>query len=521
MSGYYLRYLVVVLRFLPFAIAFLRDRNRYLLFGPTRRLHTTDHRRRAERLTKTMLDLGPAFVKVGQVLSTRPDIVPPVYTEVLESLQDQVPENVGGDPMDVIETDLGDRIDVDAVEPIAGGSLAFVYSVTIDGERMALKVRRPGILEIIERDLAVIRGLLPIVATFLDEHNQYSLENLADDFQTIIRKELDFDRECRMMDEIGENLAELEQVRVPAAYEAYSSDRIIAMEYLEGMKVTRPEALTRAGMEPHEAATLIARTYLQMALVDGVYHADPHPGNLAFSDAGELILYDFGMSQELTPQEQEDITNLYRALVRRDVDGLLHTLIALEVLDPSVDRAVARRVIELVIDNLEGQADITWNDIMTELFANLRHLPIRIPPNVLLLIRAGTVGEGVCRNIDPGFDFVAVARSFLIDHGFIESELETLASEVRAELWDAAPSLVRAPARFDRVFGQLERGELVVRTNPIDARGVDGSPVGVAIIAAALIIASAILVFHSRPFEIVTLLGIVVLGWRYLRIRHR
>jgi len=192
-------------------------------------------------------------------------------------------------------------------------------------------------------------------------------------------------------------------------------------------------------------ATLIARSYLKMGLVDGVFHADPHPGNLSVTDEGRLVIYDYGMSQRLSPQEQDDITSLYRTLVRRDVDGLLNTLIALEVLEPTVDRVAARQVLELLIENLEGRSDITWRAIITELFARLHEFPFRIPPNVMLLVRVGTVGEGVCRTLDPEFDFIAATRSFLVDYGIIESELEALFEDVRADLRESAPVLARAP----------------------------------------------------------------------------
>jgi predicted unusual protein kinase regulating ubiquinone biosynthesis (AarF/ABC1/UbiB family) len=141
MTGLFRRYLVVLLRFLPFALAFLRDRRRFILFGSPRRLAEETHRRRAERIRDTMLELGPAFIKVGQVLSTRPDIVPPVYADVFGSLQDEVPEDAGGDPKQVVDDELGDELDRSTLEPIAGGSLAYVYTAKYRNERIALKVR--------------------------------------------------------------------------------------------------------------------------------------------------------------------------------------------------------------------------------------------------------------------------------------------------------------------------------------------------------------------------------------------
>src|SRR6056297_2200219 len=172
MSGYYRRYLLVLTRFLPFALSFLRDSRRFLLFGPARRLDEATHRRRAERIRDTFLELGPAFVKVGQVLSTRPDIVPPIYAEVFGTLQDEVPEDVGGDPTTVVEADLGDELDLSTLEPIAGGSLAFVYALDYADTRIALKVRRPGVKSQVERDLRVIAGLVPVVGIFVDDRHR-------------------------------------------------------------------------------------------------------------------------------------------------------------------------------------------------------------------------------------------------------------------------------------------------------------------------------------------------------------
>ncbi|MCU4925258.1 AarF/UbiB family protein [Halobacteria archaeon AArc-dxtr1] len=519
MNGYYRRYLQVFLRFLPFAIAFLRDRRRFLFIGPPRRVEEDVHRKRAERLTETMLDLGPAFIKVGQVLSTRPDIVPPTYVDVFATLQDEVPEGVGGDPLTVVEAELDEQIDLETVDPVAGGSLAFVYTAEYEGERIALKVRRPEIAPIIERDIRVIRGLVPLLSTFADERQRYSLENIADDFEKIILEELDFEREASIMAEIGDNVADDDRIVVPTAYPSLCSERVVAMEYVEGEKITSERALENVGIEPTEMATLIARTYLEMGLVDGVFHADPHPGNLAVTDDGRLVIYDYGMSQRLSQQEQDDITSLYRTLVRRDVDGLLETLIALEVLEPNVNRAELRRVLELVIENLEGRSDITWRMIITELFSTLYDFPFRIPPNVLLLVRVGTVGEGVCRSLDPEFDFIAVTRSFLVDHGFIESELEALFDDFRTDLRRSTPVLARLPARTDTVLGQLENGELVVRTDPVDPPS-DGDPgVGYAVLAGALVVSAAILTFQEVAYALTSLAGAFVVFGQYLRLQ--
>ena len=521
MIGFIRRYLLVVFRFLPFAVAFLRDRHRFLLFGSGRRVDEGGHRRRAEQIRETMLELGPAFIKVGQVLSTRPDIVPATYAEVFGTLQDEIPEDTGGDPRRILEEELGDELDLSTLEPIAGGSLAFVYTVAHGDGRIALKVRRPGVVAVIERDLRVIRGLVPLVSPFLKERQRYSVQNAADDFEEIILDELDFDRERDIMAEIRANFADDDRVVIPAVYENRSSERVLAMEYLTGRKITDERAFRDVDVDAHEMATRIITVFLQMGLVDGVFHADPHPGNLAVTEGGRLLIYDFGMSERLSPTVQDDIVGLYRALVRRDIDGLVDALIALDVLDASVDRIEVRRVLELVIENLEGRSEITWRMILTELTSMLRDFPFRIPPDVMLLIRVGTVGEGVCRQLDPEFDFLAVVRSFLLDQGLIESELSALLEESREDIQRSLPALVRVPARVDRTLDQLERGELVVQTKPVDTRGRGDRHLGYAVLAGALIVAAAIATLHDQPYEVPASILAAVFLLVYLRRRHR
>ena len=507
MRGWIRRYLVVLVRFLPFALAFLRDRRRFVLFGSRRHVSDERHRQRAERIRDRLLELGPAFIKVGQVLSTRPDIVPPIYADAFGTLQDEVPEDAGGDPREVVVEALGDELDMSTLEPIAGGSLAYVYSARYRGERIALKVRRPGVKPMVERDLRVVRGLIPLIGLVVPDRQQYSIRNAADDFEDIILDELDFHREGTIMAEIRENFADDDRVVIPDVYAALSTERVLAMEYLTGRKVTDDDAFDHVDVTPHEMATRITKVYLEMGLVDGVFHADPHPGNLAVTDDGRLLLYDFGMSERLPATVQEDIVGLYRALVRRDVDDLVNALIALDVLEPHVDRAEVGRVLELVIENLEGRSEITWRSIITELTTMLRDFPFRIPPDVMLLIRVGTVGEGVCRQLDPEFDFLVVVRSFLVEQGLIESELDAIIEETWGDVRRSIPALARVPSRLDRTLYRLERGELVVRTEPVDGRTRGDRDLGYAVLAGALVVAASVLTFHERPLEIPALVA--------------
>jgi predicted unusual protein kinase regulating ubiquinone biosynthesis (AarF/ABC1/UbiB family) len=181
-----------------------------------------------------------------------------------------------------------------------------------------------------------------------------------------------------------------------------------------------------------------------------------------------------------------------------------------------VNRAEVGRVLELVIGNLEGRSEITWRAIITELTARLREFPFRIPPDVMLLIRVGTVGEGVCRQLDPEFDFLAVVRSFLVDQGLIEGEFEAILEETWADTRKSLPALARVPERIDRTLYRLERGELVVRTDPVDEGGSADRHLGYAVLAGASIVAAAILAGSGQLYEIPALVVAFVFLIAYL-----
>lgn len=511
MTGYYRRLFEIMVRFLPFAFAFLRDRRRFILFGRSRRVSPAVHEKRAAKLSKLMLELGPTFIKVGQVLSTRPDIIPPTYATEFARLQDQVPEDNIGEPSEILPAEVGDVIDVDSVAPLAGGSLAYVYTAELTSDyqdtyeswantTVALKVRRPGLRGQIKRDLRIIRRFIPVITPFVEERYQYSLENLADDFERVILNEIDFRREARMMTQIDDNFSDTPSIRIPQVDIERSSERLVFMEYVPATKITDPSIVDRA-ISTGDIAEQIAHTYLKMGLVHGTFHADPHPGNLALDVDDRLVLYDFGMSEQLTPETQALIVDMYRSLARRDVEGLIDTLVALDVFEPSVDRREIRRLLGLAIDNLEGRSEITWRAIVLELFENLHDVPFRIPPNVMLLIRVGTVAEGVCRQLDPDFDFVETVRSFLLTEGLYREEFRAIMSEMEHELIEAIPALIRLPAQIERVAQMVERGKVSIQT-PSSPNHKE-SATGYAILAGSFVIATAILLFHEQPYAIV------------------
>ena len=437
----YRRFVVVAYQFLPLLLAYARDRNRFLLFGSGREVSAETRRRRARSLLNSLLTLGPTFIKLGQLLSTRPDVLPPEYVEEFESLQDDVPPAEWDAAREILETDIGpveetfDEFDTTA---ISGASLGQVYTATYGDQRVAVKIRRPGIETLVEADLRVIRWSLPLLMRFVDEARSFSLETLADEFEKTIREEMDYERERGMLEEIGENLADNDGVRVPAALPRLSSKRVLTMEYVGGTKISELEDIDALGLDRTELARTLQRVYLQMIVEDGVFHADPHPGNLAVREDGTVVFYDFGMSGRVDPFIQEKIIEFYMAIARQDTDAILDTLVEMGTLSPEADREVMSNVMELAIADARGEEIEQYRvqQIIQQVEDTIYEFPLRLPPNLALVLRVATVVEGVCVTLDPDFDFIAVATDYLGEQGYIEESARDYVEDRVGEFQD-------------------------------------------------------------------------------------
>jgi len=464
----YWRFLVVARRFLPLLLAYARDRRRYLLFGGRRQVGPETHRRRAQSLLDTMLTLGPTFIKLGQLLSTRPDILPPEYVDVFSRLQDRVPPAPWEEARTVVETDLGgvdEVFDEFDTESISGASLGQVYYAEYDGDPVAVKVRRPGVEELVEADLRVLRFSVPLLVRFVDDAQAFSLETLADEFGTVIRQEMDYRREASMLAEIRGNFAGDDDICIPDVLDEVSTGRVLTMEYVGGTKISRVDDLDALGVDRTRLAVTLQRAYLKMIVDDGVFHADPHPGNLAVQDDGTLVFYDFGMSGRVDSFVQGKIVEFYSAIARQDIDAILDALVEMGTLSPEADRDVMADVMELAIADARGQniEQYRVQQIVHQVEDTIYEFPLRLPPNLALVLRVATVVEGVCVTLDPEFDFIEVATDYLDERGYIEESLRELVRERADDLAAAVGSSTRIPPKLERALDRIERENLVVR----------------------------------------------------------
>ncbi|GAB6861639.1 ABC1 kinase family protein [Haloplanus litoreus] len=515
----YWRFVRVIHQFLPLIVAYARDRRKYLVFGGKRSVSPETQRKRADVLLDSLLTLGPTFIKLGQLLSTRPDVLPPAYIEVLTKLQDDVPPAPWAETRPVLEEDVGP---VDEVfddferEAISGASLGQVYRATYEGEKVAIKVRRPGIEDLVEADLRAIKWLLPILLRFTDEARSFSVSNLADEFSNTIREEMDYSRERRMLKEIRENFLDNDRIRIPDPVGELSGERVLVMEYISGVKISDVDRLDERGIDRSDLAESLQRIYLQMIIEDGVFHADPHPGNLSVAEDGSIIFYDFGMSGTVDAFFQQKIVDFYIAVANQDIDGILDAMVEMGTLSPTADREVMGQVMELAIADVRGEdlEQYRVQQVIQQVEDTIYEFPLRLPRNFALILRVATVVEGVCVTLDPDFDFISVATDFLTERGYREEGVRQAVESAGDQLERTARSLVTVPPKLDDVLDRVKRDDLTVQVQLDDEHDVLdrlAKRIAYSILAAVGVLSTAILYSFNQTPEAAIVAGVITI----------
>jgi predicted unusual protein kinase regulating ubiquinone biosynthesis (AarF/ABC1/UbiB family) len=526
----YRRFVVVVWSFLPLLIAYARDARRFVLFGRSREVTERDRRRRAEYLLETFLDLGPTFIKIGQILSTRPDVLPPTYVDVLSRLQDRVPPDPWSEVEPIVAADVGpvdEAFDEFDTDPISGASLGQVYTAVADGERVAVKVRRPGIVQRVEADLRVIGTLLPPIIRFAPPGQAFTMENLADEFETTIREELDYEHEAAMLTAVGENFADDPDVRVPRAIPAYSTERVLTMEYVDGTKINDVEAIDDMGLDREALVRRLEETYIEMIIEHGLFQADPHPGNIAVKPDGTLVFYDFGVTGRLDAHTQETLFDFYVAVAEDDVDAVIDAFIDLGALDPTVDREWMREVFEIVFESLRGGGVEAYEvrEIVSEFQGTLYEFPLRLPQNLALIVRVSTVLEGVCRALDDDFDFIAVVRDYVRERGPTERNVQAVAERFGDDAGAVVRGLLGVPEAMDAVLTDVDREaarleiDLTARNDAFDH--LAGRVVWGLLFAAGALSTTVLFVFADALAAELTAVGTALVGLLFARAMRR
>jgi predicted unusual protein kinase regulating ubiquinone biosynthesis (AarF/ABC1/UbiB family) len=302
------------------------------------------------------------------------------------------------------------------------------------------------------------------------------MENLADEFETTIREELDYTHEAEMLTAVRENFADDPQVTVPRAIPAYSTDRVLTMEYVGGTKINDVETIDEMGLDREALVRRLEETYIDMIVDHGLFQADPHPGNIAVQSDGTLVFYDFGVTGRLDAYTREKLFDFYVSVANEDIEAVIDVFIELDALDPSVDRAWMREVFELVFESLRGGGVEVYEvrQIVTEFQGTLYEFPLRLPQNLALIVRVSTVLEGVCRTLDEDFDFIAVVSDYVSEQGRSEENVQAVLDRLKDDAGGTLRGVARSPVGIDDVLTDLE-GEAVTvevdlteRNDPLD-----------------------------------------------------
>lgn len=374
----------------------------------------------AERFREALDNLGPTFIKLGQVLSTRPDIMPPAFINELQKLQDSAKPLEWPDIRQVVEEELGGSIYqffrfVESM-PIATASLAQVHKGRLlDGTDVVLKVQRPGIQKQIDIDLEILWDAARLVQSFTALGRVYDLPSIVEEFAYTLNTELDYEMEGQHADFFRENFADDPDVYIPAIYWDYSTPRLLVMELLRGIKINDVERLEARGYDRHLLALKSARLIIKEVLEDGFFHADPHPGNLYVMEGEVIGVMDFGMVGWLDTRLRTQIAQLYISTVRRDIDGMVDRLIQLGVAGYDVNRKQLRRDLTRLIRKYYGRSlkNIRARDMAQDIMPIIFRHQLQVPTDLWLLLKTLVIMEGVGLKLDPDFDIFEASQPFV------------------------------------------------------------------------------------------------------------
>lgn len=470
-----MRALVVFFRLFPFALAFVRDRRRWIVTGKPARRTPADHRRRAERLTRTIASLGPTFIKLSQVFASRADIVPEPYLEVLSQLTDQVPPLAPGVAERVVLEELGQPVDVVFErfdpEPLAAASLGQVHHAWHNGHEVVVKILRPGVEEQVAQDLDVAFRLLFVLNLLAPNHHTRAISAIVSEFARRIDDELDFREEAKNAEAIRKNFANEPRVVIPEVIGALTRRRVVVLEYLEGTRIDRLQDRLAAGeLNLGALLTTVVDAYLKMMLEDGLFHADPHPGNLLVDARGRLVLLDFGMVLRVEPETRTRLIRTVMAAARQDVDGVINGFYALGILDPDVDRGTVRDAATRLMA-LSLRDDMSPRQVqrfVEQVLQTFYEWPLMLPTDLVYFGRAAVLVEGIGYRYDSNFNMVRIARPAVIRFAgrFLEG---AVAKEPAARFVDWTQDAATVLRAVRELVRRLEREELRVRTHPRDA----------------------------------------------------
>ncbi len=468
-----------------------------------------------ERIRLALEDLGPTFVKFGQIMSTRTELLPPEMIDQLKKLQDHAKPVPFSEVMEVIHETCPNCeqffSEIDET-PVASASIGQVHRAVLrDGTVVAVKIQRPGIQEIIELDIGILQSMAERIETVFPEMRLYNPAGMVDDFAHQIVKELDFTRDARNADRMARNFRDTPGIRFPKIFWEFSSPRMLVMEFIEGVRIDDPEAIMAMGHDPHEIGVRGFHAYLKMIFEDGYFHGDPHPGNLLVTKEGDIVFLDFGIVGILRPEKRQNFINLLFALSMDDIDLMIRSLEGFGIVIAEVDREPLRDDLYIMMHDFGGgESDVgqmNFRLVVTELTESMRRYRLKVPMNLMLLLKVFMMVLDIGVRLDPKFNFSKEITPYLTKLADANMLSAGYVKRASMALLEGADALLDMPRNINLMLRRLSTGTFKLEIEDANLQKVQmaadkaSDKLMIGMVVAALVVGSS-LVLQKSPVEL-------------------
>jgi len=501
----------------------------------------------AVRIRRVFEELGPTYVKAGQVLSTRPDMVPPDILKELSKLQDEVPPFPYEQVQEVLEAELKKPVDQVfrsfARTPIASASIGQVHeAVLLDGREVVVKVQRPDIEQLVGIDTDIMRDLAVAAEKRFEEARLFNMVESVEEFTKTINRELDYTIEAKNAEKFKANFADDDSIYIPSIYWDYTTKKVLTMEYIHGIKIKEKDQLLARGYDLTYLTEVIANAFIKMILLDGFFHGDPHFGNIFVMQGQVVALIDFGMVGIVDPIMKRNMAKYFISLVNKDAPALVEVLNEIARIDPSTNQEALIREVGRM---MQKYSDVTFGQLkLEELVFELFNIGIKykimMPGEFVLMDKTLVTLEGLGRHLDPAFDLVGTAEPAARMLFRREMDPRQFGGDVIRTFLDLRELVTALPRRIDKISKSIEHGHFKVHIEMdnyvetirgmVDRIGHSFNRLSLAIIIAALLIAVSTLVplyhgvkFFGRTLPELGLIALAVLSliWIFSTLRSR
>lgn len=461
----------------------------------------------AERLRHALEELGVTFIKFGQILSTRHDLVPEEYIKELARLQDNVPPFGYEGAKMVVEKEFGKKLDEMFLsfepEPIAAASIGQVHRARLlGGEDVAVKVMRPGVEKQVDTDLAIMMSLARFAEKHIKESKFFNPVGFVEEFSRIIRHEIDYIHEAKNAERFYNNFAGSKTVKIPKIYWKYITRHVLTQEYSDGIKISDIAQIEASGLDKRKITIDIANAYLKMIFEDGYYHADPHPGNILVTREGIIVFLDFGMAGYVDPELRESLVNLVIAIQRNDVGFLIEALTEMGLIVDGGESPAFRIKLEELINQYYSISSKFIDPVrfLSDLIDILIKGRGKVPSNLMLLSKTLVIRDEIARKIDPEHNFAELVEPYVKKMIQERTGPSYIIKESARAAWDFARLIKALPRRVNNILVKAEKGTMKFDLEHrgfealVEELDVTSNRVSFSLIISALIVGSSIII---------------------------